>query len=349
MFKLNAMLASNIDANEKDVRNVKCVLNKLGYYTPNPGIGMSKYPDRKMFSAIKEFQTDHKTQKNNIEATGTIRPGDNTVLEINRELEEFKKSEPKRYIWHSVDDEKVRDAHAAKDGGTFRWSDPGLHPGEDYNCRCWAENVSMKKNKKYHNYYDEWQRIKAIKNNEDIKIKIKENPNAEHFHPYYEKELEGINSVLEYEYKIQKASKKYKVDADQIRAIMYAENALGHQFGFNKWADKQGISSSKMPMNVRPDRWAKWPEKTYNLNNPNDNIEVGARLIGRLTEIIENSTPEKIGSMWNNTRANEVSNFGARVGRAHEEKPWKDKSAIDKMLEEKRISDVYISHRKFNT
>jgi hypothetical protein len=36
-------------------------------------------------------------------------------------------------------------------------------------------------------------------------------------------------------------------------------------------------------------------------------------------------------------------------GRAHEEKPWKDKSAIDKMLEEKRISDVYISHRKFNT
>lgn len=45
------------------------------------------------------------------------------------------------YIWHSQDDEKVRPDHAANDGKIFSWDNPPPtgHPGEDYNCRCYAE------------------------------------------------------------------------------------------------------------------------------------------------------------------------------------------------------------------
>ena len=46
-----------------------------------------------------------------------------------------------RYIWHSQDDARVRPEHAANDGKEFTWANKPKtgHPGEDYNCRCWAE------------------------------------------------------------------------------------------------------------------------------------------------------------------------------------------------------------------
>ena len=47
------------------------------------------------------------------------------------------------YIWRTVKDERVRDTHQELDGELFSWDappEPG-HPGEDYNCRCYAEPV----------------------------------------------------------------------------------------------------------------------------------------------------------------------------------------------------------------
>jgi hypothetical protein len=45
------------------------------------------------------------------------------------------------YIWRTRSDGKVRASHAANDGRIFAWDDPPPtgHPGEDYNCRCFAE------------------------------------------------------------------------------------------------------------------------------------------------------------------------------------------------------------------
>jgi SPP1 gp7 family putative phage head morphogenesis protein len=50
------------------------------------------------------------------------------------------------YVWRTVGDERVRETHADVDGETFSWDNPpdetdGNHPGEDYQCRCWAEPV----------------------------------------------------------------------------------------------------------------------------------------------------------------------------------------------------------------
>jgi SPP1 gp7 family putative phage head morphogenesis protein len=50
------------------------------------------------------------------------------------------------YVWRTVGDERVRETHDSVDGQTFPWSSPpdetdGNHPGEDYQCRCWAEPV----------------------------------------------------------------------------------------------------------------------------------------------------------------------------------------------------------------
>ena len=47
------------------------------------------------------------------------------------------------YIWRTSQDERVRDSHAALDGQKFSWNQPPSvgHPGEDYQCRCYAEPV----------------------------------------------------------------------------------------------------------------------------------------------------------------------------------------------------------------
>ena len=45
------------------------------------------------------------------------------------------------YIWRTKKDDKVRGAHAEREGKIFNKHIPpeGGNPGEDYNCRCWAE------------------------------------------------------------------------------------------------------------------------------------------------------------------------------------------------------------------
>lgn len=54
------------------------------------------------------------------------------------------------YIWHTRQDNRVRDDHQPLDKKVFFWDDPpvvdvshGRHanPGEDYNCRCYAEPI----------------------------------------------------------------------------------------------------------------------------------------------------------------------------------------------------------------
>jgi len=48
------------------------------------------------------------------------------------------------YIWRTVGDERVRETHADNEDQTFTWDNPPAetgHPGDDYQCRCWAEPI----------------------------------------------------------------------------------------------------------------------------------------------------------------------------------------------------------------
>jgi SPP1 gp7 family putative phage head morphogenesis protein len=49
-----------------------------------------------------------------------------------------------RYRWRTAGDARVRESHEELDGTLQYWNDPpkGIgHPGQDYQCRCWAEPV----------------------------------------------------------------------------------------------------------------------------------------------------------------------------------------------------------------
>ena len=63
-------------------------------------------------------------------------------LHFNGKLSEVNQREEGKYqyVWIAMDDEKTRPSHAANNGKVFSWLNPPPtgHPGEAYNCRCYA-------------------------------------------------------------------------------------------------------------------------------------------------------------------------------------------------------------------
>ena len=45
------------------------------------------------------------------------------------------------FVWHTMKDDRVRPEHAEREGLVFSINDE--LPGEDFNCRCWAEPIRL--------------------------------------------------------------------------------------------------------------------------------------------------------------------------------------------------------------
>lgn len=113
---------------------LKKALNRLGYYQPYEKVGITDIADAALFKALKVFQKDQ-----GLTPSGAIKPGDDTEQALARESA---KTPSGYYIWRTVEDGKVRGAHAALNRTVREWDD-SPDPGEDFNCRCWAEPVEI--------------------------------------------------------------------------------------------------------------------------------------------------------------------------------------------------------------
>lgn len=172
-----------------------------------------------------------------------------------------------------------------------------------------------------HNYMSESERKKAIIEGRKLRFRINGNPFAIVAAPHEIPEL-GVWNVKNNEILTDAFSKKHGVDPDMVKAIMYMEGANGHKFSLDHVADMVGISTSIYPMNMQ-NYWGRgFMGENYNPYNKAQNIEAGVKLIKRISESIENPTPEKIGSLWNGMMLDEVNDVGARVGKYYKEKPW---------------------------
>ena len=80
MFTLNETIDENSNANLDDTANIKFALTSLGYYDDSE-TGLSPYADRKLFTAIKDFQKD-----NELKVDGIIKPDGPTQKTIKNKL-----------------------------------------------------------------------------------------------------------------------------------------------------------------------------------------------------------------------------------------------------------------------
>ncbi len=71
-----------------------------------------------------------------------INPQINNIL-----ADDMAKNPNDYYIWRTRQDDKVRSKHAEREGKIFNKHIPPVdgNPGEDYNCRCWAEPYKPQK------------------------------------------------------------------------------------------------------------------------------------------------------------------------------------------------------------
>ena len=134
----------------------------------------------------------------------------------------------------------------------------------------------------------------------------------------------GRDAVNKHDKPIMKHAQKHNLDPDLIRSVMFAENARGHKFGLNKWADNHKKSDSPLPMNVQKNRWSpligKHPDDLYDADN---NIEAATILLKRISNRVNKPTPAKVGSIWHYTGREKTNEFGEYIGRVYEEKPWR--------------------------
>ncbi len=184
---MNHTIAENVNARPQDVLSAKRYLYDMGYYEP-PQWGITEFPDHALIDAIRNFQRAYGLRVDGVmkpggESEETIqkihaqartlqamgRNGDTVLAHITPAearilkarggagttnpatgLLEFYNADKKQgsYIWRTTGDSKVRSSHAERNGETFSWDDPGDHPGDAPNCRCWAEDVEEKEEDK---------------------------------------------------------------------------------------------------------------------------------------------------------------------------------------------------------
>ena len=73
------------------------------------------------------------------------------VNRLNGQLDQHRQAQMgvTRYVWRTMEDDRVRPKHADQDGKVHSWDKPPkvgakgerFHPTQDYNCRCYAEPV----------------------------------------------------------------------------------------------------------------------------------------------------------------------------------------------------------------
>ena len=175
---------------------------------------------------------------------------------------------------------------------------------------------------RYDNHLTALQRIQALKDGEPLNLHIKENPQENGEWKRWCDLEQGSIAVNKYNDIIDKYAHQYNIDPDLVKAIMFAENACGYYYGANKLVDYIGMSKSQLPMNIRGNIWSDFQGKHYDTEIPEQNIELGTRLIKQIYDSIENPTPEKVTTIWNSAPKDKISSFGYRGGTAYRTKPW---------------------------
>ncbi len=204
-----------------------------------------------------------------------------------------------------------------------------LHRQQQIRPKAQGEIEAFKRNpnpEKPHIFHMEESRRSAILNNwPNIRFNIRDNPQELGEAPWYRDEDIGKDAVKKHDEIIEREARAQGVEPNLVRAIMYIENADGNPANLNRRLEKFGLAQSILPMNIKPRFWAGLVGvKEEEFRKPEVNIRAAVTLIKRIQERLHDNdrTPAKIGSIYNFTGREKVSDIGARIQKAYNDKPW---------------------------
>ena len=184
------------------------------------------------------------------------------------------------------------------------------------------------------NSLTEDQRIRALRYRKPLNLYMGNAENANYEWPWYAIGWLGKYYVDKHNNVIEKYAIQNNIDPDLVRAVMYNEGATGHKGIFNYLGDLIGKSGSQMPMNIQGKTWGDFDGKHYDTYIPQQNIELGTKVLKQMQNSLNEPTPDRVGTLWNETGANNINDVGARVKTAYDTKPWLgEKQWEQKLLE----------------
>ena len=137
----------------------------------------------------------------------------------------------------------------------------------------------------------------------------------------------GEYYVEKYSPLIEKYAKENDLDANLVKAILFSEASDYHQNGANRLADLLNIlpgtySESIWPMNIQGKTWGDFQGKRYNVYNPEQNIALAVKVLKNISDSVPDKDIAKIATLWNNTGAKQISDYGARTKHYYSNKSW---------------------------
>ena len=168
-------------------------------------------------------------------------------------------------------------------------------------------------------------RREAIIAGEGGSFSVAPNPDASRNAPWYEYLVRS--NVRDYADQINQVANEEGIDPDIIRAIMFVETTHGDYAGWGRITDALGASSTILPMNIHQQYWGGNFGTRAELDKPLDNIRAGARMLKNIVGNFQSPTPiDAIATLYNDSNAIKVSDYGARVKSVYETRPWERES-----------------------
>jgi len=162
------------------------------------------------------------------------------------------------------------------------------------------------------------ERRKAIVNMQEGVIDIDSNFDASGDAPFYERP--DLSWVPAHSPIIDSAAKDYGVDPDLVKAIMWVETTHGYYDIVKAASDSE---KSVLPMNVHSEYWKGLGKTREQLKDMRTNVRLGVCILSEIVNRLKYSSADKIATLYNNLSADKVSDYGARVSKVYQEKPWK--------------------------
>lgn len=145
-------------------------------------------------------------------------------------------------------------------------------------------------------------------------FRVTENPSANDEPPYIE--WATFSEVSENATAVASASKRFAVPPGLINSVIYLETTHGW---YDAIPSAVGLNKSLRPMNVHAAWWRTLFGREY-LAVSENNVHAGTFLLQRILTRKPGASTAAVASVYNDTNAAIVSNYGARLARIEREK-----------------------------
>jgi len=158
------------------------------------------------------------------------------------------------------------------------------------------------------------------------------NPSANPKAPWYEHVVKS--NVTDEGQQIEQVAREEGIDPDLIRAVMFMETTHGNYGGAGPLLDRLNWSDTILPMNLNVRYWGDNFGTREELNQLPNNIRAGARMLKNIIGNFQSpASIATIGTLYNDSNATRVSDYGARLEAIYKTRPWeRDPDFVDDLL-----------------